>query len=488
MDRAPLSHQAPAPSPPAALGVRRPPRRRRGWAVVWLVALGWVGSLMGCGLGCARLGDPVAEPPSVTATEDMERPLIGAVSDRDWERPALQTAHSLRATDAPAPTAAAPTATAPADDDARALLAAHAAHAARMDDMAHMLPPDPPQEPRPVGHRRVRVAVLADMNNRYGSTEYGPAVHEAVRRLIALQPDAVLSAGDMVAGQRKGLRYEAMWRAFHQAVTKPLAKAQIPFAVAPGNHDASAYPEFAGERRTYVRTWRQHRPARLQVLEGGNYPLNYAFKVGDGLFIALDATTKGPLNSEQRAWLAEVLTAHAPSASAVILFGHVPLYPFAQGHAENEHLNDPKLEALLTQHQVDLVISGHHHAYYPGRRGALRVASVSCLGAGPRALLGAPEDALATRSFLWIELDEHGLLSVDALAGPDYTAPVDRRTLPEVVGQPSLWITRDDLSRDQALAAIELAELNRAQRAPQAAPIATAEAPRPPITITVEEP
>jgi acid phosphatase type 7 len=477
MDSAPTLNTPPRPSPPGVSRALRP------WALLWALASLCIMCLAGCGMGCARLTDAASDPspaalaPVATAeaAEDMERPLIGASALSGWGEVVhpsasagfLTTGHSH----------------------------ANISHSHAHHDHASDLPIIPPDTPRPIGHERVRVAVISDLNNRYGSTEYGPAVHEAVRRLITLHPDLVLSAGDMVAGQRKGLRYNAMWKAFHSAVTKPLKRAQIPFAVAPGNHDASRYPQFAGERRTYIKTWREHMPDRMTLLDGSHYPLSYAFKQGPALFIALDATTIGPIDADQRAWLAQVLEAHAADASAVIVFGHVPLFPFAQGHADDEYLNDAKLEALLVKHGVDLVVSGHHHAYYPGRKGALRLAAVSCLGAGPRPLLGAPEEEVAQRSFLWIELDEHGLISVDALAGPDYTLPVDRQTLPDVVGQPSLWIARDDLTRDQALAAIEMAELeynlnhnlNIAATSPSA-PIntASADAPRPAITITLD--
>jgi predicted phosphodiesterase len=448
------------------------------WSLLWLVAMACASSLMGCGWGCARLAEQGAEaPPSAqhVAAEGVERPLLGGMSAQEWERrPVLASGYGFGAE----------------GGQAVGMEGGAKAQAVEVTHRA-MTPPSAPPPPRPAGREVVRVAVLSDMNGRYGSTDYGGAVHDAVRRLVTLHPDLVLSAGDMVAGQRKGLRYQAMWRAFHQAVTKPLAKAQIPFAVAPGNHDASRYPQFAVERRTYVQTWRQHRPKGLSVLEGGNYPLNYAFKVQHALFIALDATINGPLDRAQRDWLARVLDEHAAKASAVVVFGHVPLYPFAQGHAENEYLKDPALEALLIKHGVDLVVSGHHHAYFPGRRGPLRLASVSCLGAGPRALLSADAEAVAERSFLWIELDEHGLISVDALAAPDYTLPIDRRTLPEVVGLPHLWITRDDLTHDQALAAIDQAELRRASASMLPPPITTAEAapaaaPRPAIHMTVE--
>ena len=47
----------------------------------------------------------------------------------------------------------------------------------------------------------LRVGLISDLNSSYGSISYIPSVHQGVERLIALQPDLVVCAGDMVAGQ-----------------------------------------------------------------------------------------------------------------------------------------------------------------------------------------------------------------------------------------------------------------------------------------------
>lgn len=415
-------------------------------SALWVWGMVWV--------GCASIGEPSGSPAGSSSEMAGEREGESAEARAAAERSISEASAALEG-----------------GDGAKAgVVGAHTGEGVTHDHAAHglplgassMLPEHPEVIPtRPEGTQRLRFAVLSDMNGRYGSTTYGSSVNDAVLQIIALRPDVVLSAGDMIAGQKKGLNYNAMWRAFHATVTKQLTRAQIPFAVAPGNHDASGYPQYQQERRTYVKTWRENRPEKVssavQMVDAKNYPLNYAFRQGPALFIALDATTKGPLHPEQRAWLDHVLTTHGADAPVKIVFGHVPLFPFAQGHADNEYLGDRKLEAILVKHDVDLVISGHHHAYYPGTRHALRLAAVSCVGAGPRPLLGAPPES-AQRSFLWVELDEHGLLSVDALAGPDYTQRVERQTLPEVVGLWPNWITRDDLTPAQAAAAIQRAE------------------------------
>ena len=62
------------------------------------------------------------------------------------------------------------------------------------------------------------------------------------------QNDLVISAGDLIAGQKASLtapQVQAMWAAFDQSVRGPLAQAGIPFAFTLGNHDAS----LPGDRR-----------------------------------------------------------------------------------------------------------------------------------------------------------------------------------------------------------------------------------------------
>ena len=84
----------------------------------------------------------------------------------------------------------------------------------------------------------LRVAVISDLNGSYGSTDYRSTVSAAINRIIAINPDLVISTGDMVAGQRRPHLSEeelgAMWRAFHRTVTEPLHEAGIALAVTPG--------------------------------------------------------------------------------------------------------------------------------------------------------------------------------------------------------------------------------------------------------------
>lgn len=294
---------------------------------------------------------------------------------------------------------------------------------------------------------RLTVAVISDLNGRYGATTYGEAVHGAVDRLLERSPDLVLSTGDMVAGQRTGLDHGAMWESFHAAVSDRLAEASIPFAVTPGNHDASGYSTFAGERSLFVEQWRERRPD-VQFQDDAHYPLRYSFVVGSALFVSLDATVVGPLDDEQMDWLDRQLSIGA-RFPVKIVFGHVPLHPFAEGRA-TQSISDTRLETMLLRHEVDLFVSGHHHAYYPGRRGRLRLVSTACLGGGPRPLLGTARRS--ERSVIFFTVDPSGIHDLDAWAGDGFTRQIERASLPEHVGRGSAIIDRDDLVPPPAVA------------------------------------
>ena len=208
----------------------------------------------------------------------------------------------------------------------------------------------------------LRVVVISDLNGSYGSTSYHPRVDRAVARIIALNPDLVISTGDMVAGQRMPIlsrdEVDDMWRAFHERVSNPLAQAGIPLAVTPGNHDASGYRQFKREREIYANEWLERKP-NLTFLDDSDYPFFYAFSLGGVVFTSLDATTVGPLQHDQ----AERLKQVTAGEETIIAFSHLPLWPFAV-ERETEVIGDPALHRIFQDVGLDLHLSGHHHAFY----------------------------------------------------------------------------------------------------------------------------
>jgi hypothetical protein len=95
---------------------------------------------------------------------------------------------------------------------------------------------------------------------------------------------------------------------------------------------------------------------------------------------------------------------------------------------------------------VDLYLSGHHHAFYPGHKDGIHLVSQACAGAGPRRLIGS--DQRSPRAFTLIEIDGTQL-RLAALKEPDFTQRVDWRTLPERIHSQAAELIRADLVKDR---------------------------------------
>lgn len=299
----------------------------------------------------------------------------------------------------------------------------------------------PTTETAPPG-ATLRVVVLSDLNGSYGSTTYEANVHAAVKAITTtLKPDVVLVTGDMVAGQQAGLDYAAMWKGFHAAVTTPLTTAGVPVAITPGNHDASGYSAYAGERAEFVDQWSTRRPA-VDFVDGSRWPLRYSFVHKGAFFVSLDATTVAPLSSEQRAWV-DAQLAKASGYTVKIAFAHVPIHPVAVGR-ETEVTGDLELEKIFANRGLTLFVAGHHHAYYPGAAGGVRQIAMPCAGAGPRALIGT--STTSDKGLLRVDVKDGAVTAVEAIDGPTYTATIPRAGLPKKLTFGTHTLTRDDLA------------------------------------------
>lgn len=302
----------------------------------------------------------------------------------------------------------------------------------------------------------VRIAVISDLNGSYGSTEYEPTVHRAVALIRdAWQPDLVLAAGDLIAGQRPALsdgNVRAMWAAFEDAVARPLREAGIPFGFTLGNHDGSAYPAHRRDRALAVEHWRDPAHATgLQFVDSADFPVHYSFE-RDGVFVlAWDASYAGTAEDERMMRWAEAQLAgeRARRARFRVVLGHLPLHAVAEGRDRpGEVLQAPdSLRALLERHGVDVYVSGHHHAHYPGRRGRLALLHTGALGPGARPLLG--DTVASPRTVTLLDFHPRG----DSIAWTTYALPPDGRapqrlepgTLPRLLRGHNGYVVRRDL-------------------------------------------
>lgn len=309
-------------------------------------------------------------------------------------------------------------------------------------------------QPAPAPESPLRAVVISDLNGSYGSTDYPVEVSRAVDHIVQTwRPDVVLVAGDMVAGQAPQLpdsAVRAMWQAFDSVVAAPLRAARIPLVATLGNHDASAYPAHARDRRIAAEYWRGS-PASspLSFVDREHYPLRYTVRQRDVFIVAWDATNQeSSTDPELLQWLREALASpEAREARHRVVLGHLPLYAVAQGrNLPGEVLaRGDMLRRLLETWGATLFVSGHHHAYYPGRRGALELLHAGALGNGPRQLIGTSMPPRKTVSVLDFFADSVGITTYELGTEASAPQPIPVGTLPRAICGIGGWVVRRDL-------------------------------------------
>ena len=245
----------------------------------------------------------------------------------------------------------------------------------------------------------LRLALISDLNGPYGSTRYSPTVTAGIDLLSELKPDLVLCAGDMVAGQKISLtdsQLEAMWSSFQSTILNPLLLQGIGMIPTMGNHDASSQKQssqyvFARERHQAEAFW-DHQKNRLglKFIDASQYPFQFSVKQ-PGLFVVVIDASSATFDRGQRQWLEQALASESRSPDdCCMVMVHLPLTAISVGRDRaGECIEDAmNLTDLMRRHQVDLYLSGHHHAWYPGELKGQRVLNLGAMGNGPRRLLG----------------------------------------------------------------------------------------------------
>lgn len=262
----------------------------------------------------------------------------------------------------------------------------------------------------------VRLVVISDLNDAYGSTTYSAEVTRAIALLPRWQPDLVLCSGDMVAGQDRQLtqpEIEAMWNGFDRAIAQPLRQAGLPFGFTLGNHDASRAMRgndfvYQQERALAATYWRDpaHDPG-LAFVDRYTFPFYYTFEQNQVFYLVWDASSGLRMSPADRAWVEQSLgSERAQQAPLRIVIGHLPLYAVAIGRDRVGEVMDgaAELHTLLERYRVHTYISGHHHAYFPGHLGQLEFLHTGALGSGPRQLLSGDRPPHKTLTVVDINL------------------------------------------------------------------------------------
>ncbi|TVQ11222.1 MAG: hypothetical protein EA364_10980 [Balneolaceae bacterium] len=240
-----------------------------------------------------------------------------------------------------------------------------------------------------------RIVVISDFNSSYGSVDYPWHVDSVIARIPAWNADLVLSAGDLIAGQRLSLTDEnmqQMWDAFSDRILLPLTRNGVPFGFTLGNHDASSFPAYDRDRRFARDFWLDpaHDPL-LDFHDRSHYPFYFSFVHSD-LFLVSWYASSSVIDNEQKNWLRQQLgSQQARDASMRVLIGHLPVHAVAEGrNRRGENLDNPdELMQLLDELGIDLYVCGHHHAYYPARKNGIRFIHAGAIGDGPRPLIGS---------------------------------------------------------------------------------------------------
>ncbi len=239
----------------------------------------------------------------------------------------------------------------------------------------------------------MRIVLMADINESYGSTHYGEYVDSAMVWVEKWQPDFILFAGDMIAGQNLALSEEdirAMWGGFDKTIGQPLRDMGIPFAFTLGNHDGSGSGNFEHERELAKEYWSPHKPEHNYV-NNEHFPFYYSFEFEDLFVISWDASNHF-ISDEEIEWIEYQLSTNAAKeASNRLMLGHLPLYAVAKGrnHEGEVLFNADSLFEMMNNKNVNYYFSGHHHAWYPAHKKGLKMIHSGALGGGPRQLINS---------------------------------------------------------------------------------------------------
>lgn len=282
----------------------------------------------------------------------------------------------------------------------------------------------------------LKIMVISDLNDSYGSVTYSEEVAQVIRRIGDIQPDIILCAGDMVAGQKASLTEEhlaEMWQAFHRDVLKPIDSLNIPFGFTMGNHDAS--PNYLKDRFAAGEFWNSHiESTNLTFVDRTHYPFYFSYLKNNVFFISWDASA-ATVPSEVLDWMKGQLRSEVARKSRLrILLGHLPLYAIvADKNKEGEVIADAdRTLDFFKENGIDLYISGHQHAYFPAHKKGIQLFNTGCLGGGPRPILGHHEGPKKAYAIIEVPVESAKQFSFQAFL-PETDAPIVLDSLPESV-------------------------------------------------------
>jgi predicted phosphodiesterase len=226
------------------------------------------------------------------------------------------------------------------------------------------------------------LAVMADLGHFHHSRETLTGILQSIGDI-----DAVILAGDIAYTEQDHYRWDTF---FDLMDDFPVAE-NTPLHVCPGNHDIDKLQDDDGIYLAYEHRFRMPRikPAELAVYQyhfdhhhnpdhknintHPPYPLPYeygnayyAYTHGPARMVMLNAYSSMEPDSMQYKWLQDELKSVDRSITPWLLVTiHVPLYNTFAAHQQDPQVHAAKehLEPLFVDHKVNIVFSGHVHAY-----------------------------------------------------------------------------------------------------------------------------
>jgi hypothetical protein len=171
----------------------------------------------------------------------------------------------------------------------------------------------------------------------YGDNRTQPQVHASIlERMSPFKPDFVVQTGDQVADGTN----EAQWDEFWQIASKALS--ETAYYPSLGNHEKKGAPYFR----------------YFEV------PAEYSFDYGNAHFVALDSNRPATEYAAQQEWLKKDLLAHQDAKWRIVFFHHTVHTCVDKPGRRAESIERAKrLEPILAEGHVQLVINGHDHDY-----------------------------------------------------------------------------------------------------------------------------
>ena len=236
-------------------------------------------------------------------------------------------------------------------------------------------------------NRRPNSFQFAIVSDRTGGRRPG-VFSKAVEKINLLQPEFVISVGDLIEGYSEDPGAWALeWSEFE---TK-LSRFQMPFFFCPGNHDISNLPMSKEWQRKFGRAY-------------------YEFRYQDCLFVVLNTEDEPKkdreyfFKPEQRAWLKQTLE-NNKDVRWTFVFLHKPVWSITKHKdpADNSTtLGWDEIEASL-QGRKHTVFSGHNHVYAKSVRNGMDYYILATTG-GASTLTGLKDGKFD--HFCWVTMKD----------------------------------------------------------------------------------